>query len=107
MPAPPRPDVDSLEGLTAAIVVGQESMAASARSTLGTATDITGHLRVLFAHLTPICIEHHRAGLAHADHIIDLGPGAGSAGGHVLAACWPREFLDSGTLSARYLAQVL
>lgn len=51
MQAPPRPDVDRLEGLTAAIVVGQEPMAASARSTFGTATDITGHLRVLFSRL--------------------------------------------------------
>lgn len=39
MQAPPRPDVDRLEGLTAAIVVGQEPRAASARSTFGTATD--------------------------------------------------------------------
>ena len=47
MQAPPRPDVDRLKGLTAAIVVGQDPMAASARSIFGTATDITGHLRVL------------------------------------------------------------
>lgn len=59
------------------------------------------------AHLTLICVEHHRAVLAHADHIIDLGPGAGSAGGEVVAACSPREFLDKDTLTARYLAQAL
>lgn len=58
-------------------------------------------------HLTLICVEHHRAVLAHADHIIDLGPGAGSAGGEVVAACSPREFLDKDTLTARYLAQAL
>ena len=58
-------------------------------------------------HLTLICVEHHRAVLAHADHIIDLGPGAGSAGGEVVAACSPREFLDKDTLTARYLAQEL
>lgn len=59
------------------------------------------------AHLTLICVEHHRAVLAHADHIIDLGPGAGSAGGEVVAACSPREFLDKDALTARYLAQAL
>ena len=59
------------------------------------------------AHLTLICVEHHRAVLAHADHIIDLGPGAGSASGEVVAACPPREFLDKDALTARYLAQVL
>ena len=58
-------------------------------------------------HLTLICVEHHRAVLAHADHIIDLGPGAGSAGGEVVAACSPREFLDKDTVTARYLAQAL
>lgn len=45
----PRPDVDRLEGLTAAVIVGQEPMAANARSTFGTATDITPALRVLFS----------------------------------------------------------
>ena len=46
-----RPDVDDLAGLTASIIVGQEPMAANVRSTFGTATDITGSLRVLFSRL--------------------------------------------------------
>ena len=45
------PDVDELSGLTAAIMVGQEPMAANSRSTFGTATDITGALRVLFSRI--------------------------------------------------------
>lgn len=49
MPSLARPDVDKLEHLTAAIVVGQEPMAASSRSTFGTATDITAMLRVLYS----------------------------------------------------------
>ena len=57
--------------------------------------------------LTLICVEHHRAVVAHADHIIDLGPGAGSAGGEIVAACSPWEFLETGTVTARYLAQVV
>ena len=51
MPQTARPDVDRLEGLTAAIVVGQEPLAANARSAFGTATDITGTLRVLFSRI--------------------------------------------------------
>src|SRR3954452_25331975 len=39
MPTQARPDVDVLEGLTAAIIVDQERMGANARSTVGTATD--------------------------------------------------------------------
>jgi excinuclease UvrABC ATPase subunit len=51
MATPPRPDVDSLEGLTAAIIVDQERMGANARSTVGTATDAYDMLRVIFSRL--------------------------------------------------------
>jgi excinuclease ABC A subunit len=51
MPAPARPDVDLLEGLTAAIVVDQERMGGNPRSTVGTATDANALLRILFSRL--------------------------------------------------------
>jgi excinuclease UvrABC ATPase subunit len=51
MPQQARPDVDSLEGLTAAIVVDQERMGANARSTVGTATDAYDMLRIIFSRL--------------------------------------------------------
>jgi excinuclease UvrABC ATPase subunit len=47
----PRPDVDSLEGLTAAIVVDQERMGTNPRSTVGTATDAHAMLRIIFSRL--------------------------------------------------------
>ncbi|WP_290513144.1 hypothetical protein [Aeromicrobium sp.] len=54
MPHLPRPDVDQLEHLSAAIVVNQTPMGANPRSTVGTATDTVGGLRILFAqHGTP------------------------------------------------------
>ena len=46
-----RPDVDRLEGLSAAIVVDQERMGANARSTVGTATDANALLRMVFSRL--------------------------------------------------------
>lgn len=46
-----RPDVDALENLSATIRVDQERMAANARSTVGTATDVHAMLRVLFSRL--------------------------------------------------------
>jgi excinuclease UvrABC ATPase subunit len=49
MPTVPRPDVDVLEGLTTAIIVGQERLGANPRSTVGTATDANAILRVLFS----------------------------------------------------------
>ena len=51
MPSLDRPDVDSLSGLTTAIVVDQERMGANVRSTVGTATDANAMLRILFSRL--------------------------------------------------------
>ncbi len=46
-----RPDVDSLEGLTTAIIVDQERLGANSRSTVGTVTDANALLRILFSRL--------------------------------------------------------
>ena len=35
---------------------------------------------------TVVCVEHDPEMLAHADHVVELGPGAGLRGGHVLCA---------------------
>ncbi len=51
MPTLARPEVDVLDGLTAAIVVDQQRMGSDARSTVGTATDANALLRVLFSRL--------------------------------------------------------
>src|SRR4029077_3128571 len=51
MPTLGRPDVDVLEGLTTAIIVDQERMGASSRSTVGTPTDANALLRILFSRL--------------------------------------------------------
>src|SRR5260370_33094628 len=51
MPTLARTDVDLLEGLTTAILVDQERMGADARSTVGTATDASAYLRILFSRL--------------------------------------------------------
>jgi excinuclease ABC subunit A len=47
----PRPDVDAIHGLTPAVSIQQVSPARSARSTVGTATEIHDYLRLLFARL--------------------------------------------------------
>src|SRR5690606_20104324 len=51
MPNGGRPDVDLLEGLTRAIIVDQEPLVASTRSTVGTVTDANALLRILFSRL--------------------------------------------------------
>ncbi|MGZ5404916.1 MAG: ATP-binding cassette domain-containing protein, partial [Nocardioides sp.] len=52
-----------------------------------------------------IVIEHHQAVMAHADWIIDLGPGAGHDGGRVVFQGTPAELVaDRSTLTGEHLA---
>ncbi len=52
-----------------------------------------------------IVIEHHQAVMAHADWIIDLGPGAGHDGGRVVFEGTPAALVaDRSTLTGRHLA---
>ncbi|MFG3121956.1 ATP-binding cassette domain-containing protein [Streptomyces sp. NPDC048201] len=53
-----------------------------------------------------IVVEHHQAVMAHADWIIDLGPGAGHDGGRVVFEGTPAELVaDRSTLTGQHLAQ--
>ena len=52
-----------------------------------------------------IVVEHHQAVMAHADWIIDLGPGAGHDGGKIVFEGTPAELVASqSTLTGEYLA---
>ncbi|MFF2955175.1 ATP-binding cassette domain-containing protein [Kitasatospora sp. NPDC057965] len=53
-----------------------------------------------------IVVEHHQAVMAHADWIIDLGPGAGHDGGRVVFEGTPAELVAArSTLTGRHLAE--
>jgi excinuclease UvrABC ATPase subunit len=52
-----------------------------------------------------IVIEHHPAVMAHADWIIDLGPGAGRDGGRIVFQGTPADLVaDGSTLTGEHLA---
>ncbi|WAS94199.1 excinuclease ABC subunit UvrA [Nannocystis punicea] len=52
-----------------------------------------------------IVIEHHQAVMAHADWIIDLGPGAGHEGGRVVFEGTPADLVTArSTLTGKHLA---
>ncbi|MBW9209227.1 excinuclease ABC subunit UvrA [Mumia sp. zg.B21] len=52
-----------------------------------------------------VVIEHHQAVMAHADWIIDLGPGAGHDGGRVVFEGTPADLVaDRSTLTGKHLA---
>ena len=55
---------------------------------------------------TVVVIEHHQAVMAHADWIIDLGPGAGHDGGRVVFTGTPAQMVaERSTLTGQYLAR--
>ncbi len=56
---------------------------------------------------TVIVVEHDEEAIHRADHIVDMGPGAGVHGGQVVAQGTPKEIcLNSASLTGQYLAKV-
>jgi len=56
---------------------------------------------------TVIVVEHDPAVIEAADHIVDVGPGAGSGGGKIVFEGSYEKLLASGTLTGRHLKQAL
>lgn len=53
-----------------------------------------------------IVIEHHQAVMAHADWLIDIGPGGGHSGGQVVFEGTPAKLVaEADTLTARHLRE--
>ena len=62
--------------------------------------------RLVDAGKSVIVIEHHQAVMAHADWIIDLGPGAGHDGGRIVFEGTPADLIaDGSTLTGQHLAE--
>ncbi|MDQ0425633.1 ATP-binding cassette domain-containing protein [Cellulomonas iranensis] len=62
--------------------------------------------RLVDAGRSVIVIEHHQAVMAHADWIIDLGPGAGHDGGRVVFEGTPADLVTArSTLTGQHLAE--
>lgn len=51
---------------------------------------------------TVIVVEHDRETIEHADYVVDLGPGAGTGGGHIVTEGKPDE-LDPDAMTTRFL----
>jgi excinuclease ABC subunit A len=55
-----------------------------------------------------IVVEHDEEAIRAADHVVDMGPGAGDAGGRVVAEGAPRDIIASSeSLTGRYLSRAL
>lgn len=53
---------------------------------------------------TVIVVEHDEDTIRASDYVIDVGPGAGAAGGRIIAKGTPKEFIEQEGLTADYLA---
>jgi excinuclease ABC subunit A len=54
---------------------------------------------------TVIVVEHDEGTMLAADHLVDLGPGAGEHGGHVISAGTPKQVSkDPASLTGQYLS---
>jgi len=49
-----------------------------------------------------LVVEHDRETIEHADFVVDMGPGAGVNGGHIVSAGTPDE-LDKDSMTAKFL----
>ncbi|MBA3690898.1 MAG: excinuclease ABC subunit UvrA [Actinobacteria bacterium] len=64
--------------------------------------------RLVDSGTSVIVIAHHQAVMAHADWIIDLGPGAGHDGGRIVFEGTPAELVaDRSTLTGEHLADYI
>ncbi len=63
--------------------------------------------RLVDAGKSVIVIEHHQAVMAHADWLIDLGPGAGHDGGKIVFEGTPAQLVKARkkTLTGKHLAE--
>jgi excinuclease ABC A subunit len=62
--------------------------------------------RLVDAGKTVVVVEHHQAVMAHADWIIDLGPGAGHDGGRIVFQGTPADLVAArSTLTGEHLAE--
>ena len=52
---------------------------------------------------TVIVVEHDKDMMLESDFIVDIGPGAGRHGGHIMAAEKPKDFIKNKSLTSDYL----
>jgi excinuclease ABC subunit A len=99
-----RPDVDRIEHIRPAVALEQKNPVRTARSTVGTATELHDYLRLLFARIgrvhCPTCGTEARSDSAEqvADGLVRDHPGARAL------ICFPLSAAPGGDLAARFAA---
>ena len=84
-----------------------DSLIPAARARLN-GSPLPGHVRRLDLGGIRQVIDHDLDLLAAADHLIDMGPGGGPGGGHIIAAGTPEDVArDPGSVTGPWLAEHL
>ena len=93
-------------GLTGVMYVLDEPSIGLHQRDNGRLLDTLRHLRDLGN--TVIVVEHDEEAINSADHVLDMGPGAGEHGGRVVAAGTPSEIRgNTASLTGQYLSGAL
>ncbi|HTQ73385.1 MAG TPA: excinuclease ABC subunit UvrA [Burkholderiales bacterium] len=93
-------------GLTGVMYVLDEPSIGLHQRDNGRLLDTLKHLRDLGN--TVIVVEHDEEAIASADHVLDMGPGAGERGGQVVAEGTPAEICrNPASLTGQYLSGAL
>lgn len=53
-----------------------------------------------------IVVEHDKDMILHADYVLDLGPGAGAHGGHIIAEGTAEKFIQTPSLTTDYINNI-
>jgi excinuclease UvrABC ATPase subunit len=78
LPKLSRPDIDEIENIATAIVIDQKKMGANMRSTVGTATEISTYMRLLFSRVgQPQIGPSHFFGFNHPEGMCPVCRGLG------------------------------
>jgi excinuclease ABC subunit A len=90
-------------GLTGVMYVLDEPSIGLHQRDNGRLLDTLRHLRDLGNSV--IVVEHDMEAILTADHVVDMGPGAGEHGGQIVAEGTPKEVSnDGGSLTGQYLS---
>jgi excinuclease ABC subunit A len=93
-------------GLTGVMYVLDEPSIGLHQRDNGRLLETLKHLRDLGN--TVIVVEHDEEAILSADHVVDMGPGAGVHGGHIVAQGTPAEIRkDEKSITGKYLAHKL
>ena len=90
------------------VIGGDEGLVSQARRCIAEAQEVGRRARLVQGGNTVVVIEHNLDVIKTADHVIDMGPDGGDAGGRIVATGTPEEVVGTpASYTGRFLADLL